>query len=177
MLLAALFLLLAIALAALVFVVTAFVFLLRDKVPYVPTPPWVIAWLSQHVRLDAGSTILELGCGDARVLCALVRANPGTRGIGYERNWWPYVLARIRSRGLPVEIRRDDFYKADLRDVRLVFCYLLTDVMPRVETFVRGNLQPGACFASYAFALPSWPPAQIIPNPKPKGSRLYIYNA
>jgi len=183
----ALFFVLGFAILAAVFAISSFVFLLRDRIPYVASPAWVIDWLAANIQLQPGSTIVELGCGDARVLRAIVKASPGIRAIGYERNWWPYLFARWRSpapygagqsRGGSVEIHRADFYKADLQMADVVYGYLLVDVMLRVEALLRSKLKPGARFYSYAFRLPNWEPEETIQNPtKPSGSKLFVYRA
>jgi len=173
-----LFFALGIAVLAVVFTISSLVFLLRDRIPYVASPAWVIDRLATKVELRPGTTIVELGCGDARVLRAIVRVRPGIRAVGYERNWWPYIFARWRCRGEPIEIHRSDFYKADLQTADVVYGYLLVDVMPRVEKLLRSKLKPGVRFYSYAFRLPNWEPVETILNPvKPSGSKLFVYRA
>lgn len=174
----ALFFALGFAILAAIFAISSLFFLLRDRIPYVASPAWVIDWLATNIQLRPGAIVVELGCGDARVLRALVRTRPDIRAIGYERNWWPYLFARWRNRGWPVEIRRADFYKADLQTADAVYGYLLVDVMPRVEKMLRSKMKSGARFYSYAFRLPTWEPVEIVSNPaKPSGSKLFVYRA
>jgi len=176
-LLAFLLLLLAAAVIALIFTLYMFVALVRDKVPYVATPHWTIDWLTDSLQLTT-ETVYDLGCGDGRVLKALKQKFPHIKAIGYERNWWPYVMAKIRNRSSGVEILNADFYQADLRDADVVFCYLIIAVMPRVEKLLRSQLKPGATVYSYGFTFPTWPPAERIVNPKkPQGSKINIYRA
>ncbi len=167
---------LVVALAALALSLNALVNMIRDRAPYVPTTDWAIDWMSKHLALRSGAVVYDLGCGDARVLIALARAFPGIRAIGYERNWWPYLLARWRSRGTSVEIRYGNFFRADLRDADVVFCFLIHSVMGKVERFLRPQIRPTAVVYSYGFRFPDWPPSDTIVNPaRPDGSRLLAY--
>lgn len=176
MLLALLWIILGITLLGLVFALNTLVSLLRDKVPYVPAPDWAIRWLSTNLRLPVGAVVVDIGCGDARVLRAILTTNPGTRAIGYERNWWPYFLAKARSRKTTMEVRRADFYRADLKDARVVFCFLVHGVMARVEKLLQEQLRPGVTVYSYGFRFPTWKPRDVIINSeRPQGSRLYVY--
>lgn len=182
MLIALLFLMLGASLIALVFALYALFSLMRDKVPYVSTPQWAIEWLCEHAPLPlqkggvGGGVVYDLGCGDARVLTAIKARHPDITAIGVERNWWPYFLARLRTRGTGVMIRHADFYKTDLRDADIVFCFLIHSVMPKVEQLLRAQLKPGATVYSYGFAFPTWQPSERIHNPaRPEGSKINVY--
>lgn len=178
MLIAFLFLFLAVSVIALVFALNTLVALLRDRVPYVPTRDWAIDWMVEHLDLADGAIVYDIGCGDARVLKALKKKHPGINAIGYEQAWWPVLLAKWRTRGTGVIIRHQSFYAADFHDATLVFCFLLNTLMPKVEAFLRPQLRSGATVCSYAFLMPNWPAAEVITNPdRPNGSKLYIYKA
>lgn len=160
----------------LVFAVNALWNFFRFKVPFVATPHWVIGWLVENLHPREGSIVYDLGCGDARVLAALKRRFPSIQAIGYEHSWWPYLLAKVQTHRSGIEIRRTDFYSADLRDANVVFCFLITSVMPRVEALLRSSLKPGAVVYSYGFRFPNWRPSEEIANPRrPHGSRLLVY--
>lgn len=176
MLLAFLFLLLLASLVALVYAVQTLVHLLRFRVPYVATPQWAIA----HVAELAGRAhdVADIGCGDARVLRAIEKKNTGATLTGYEAQWWPYVGARWRTWRAKsrVEVTHQNFWAIDLERHDFIFCYLLSDLMPKLEEKLRRELKPGARVASYGFTFPAWPPAEVITNPaKPQGSALHIY--
>lgn len=162
---------------ALILTFNAVVILLRVKVPYVRTPAWVVRWLKEHVRLQPGQTFVELGCGDAQVLAALAKQFPQARFIGYELSWWPFALARFRTKRLKnIEIRREDFYQADFTGVSGLFCYLLNTIMPKLKAVVGPQLQPGTMLYSYAFSFPDWTPEQALVKPgKQVGTRLWVY--
>lgn len=178
LLLLALLVILIAAATAFVFSVNALLCLLRDRVPYVPTPAWAIHWMVKHVHLTDGLKVYDLGCGDGRVLRALKGVRPGIVAIGFELAWWPYLLAKWRSRKSDIILRRQSFYRANLYDADVIFCFLMTSLMPKVEGALRGQLRSGTTIISYAFPFPTWQPAEVVTNPKkPNGSKLYIYRA
>lgn len=173
-----LLLILVAALVALVFALNALWSVIRNKVPYVPTPRWAVEWMAKHVGLSENAVVYDLGCGDARVLRALKKAHPSIRAIGYEIAWWPYLLARWRSRGTGVEIRHASYFHADLHDADLIFCFLLDAVMADTETLLRKQLKKGASVYSYGFRFPDWQASEEIRNPRPRGhSSLWVYRA
>lgn len=178
MVVAVLILILLLSTGWLIFSVVNFVSLLRDKVPYVATPAWVQDWLVAHVPLRDGMTVVDLGCGDGRMLRTLLTKNPRMKAIGYERNWWPYGKALWQSQGLPLTVLRKDFYRADLHDADVVYCFLMPAVMAKVERLLRAQLKPGSLVYSYAFPLPTWEPEQVVANPNlQRKSALYVYRA
>lgn len=127
-------------------------------------------------RLALGGVVCDLGCGDARVLIALKKKFPAIKATGYEAAWFPYLLARWRTRRTGVTIRHQNFYQANLQDPDVVFCFLIHSVMPKVEQLLRSQLKPGATVFSYGFVFPTWRPAERIVNPKnPSGSKINIY--
>jgi len=170
-----LYVLMAIAVVATIYVGYTFVTLLRDRVPYVPTPAWVIEWLTKNSAIPEQATVVDIGCGDGRVLRAFKQTFPTIQAIGYERNWYPYLLAKRAGRG-QINIRRQSFYQADLSEANVLYCYLLKSLMPKVAPILERQLKPGTIIYSYAFQFPGWTPKQVIPNPeKPEASKLYVY--
>lgn len=172
--------LLVFSILALVFALNMMVSLVRDKVPFVPTPQWAIDWMCQHPPLPiqggGQGVVYDLGCGDARVLVALKKRFHHITAIGYERNWWPFIIAKARARKTGVTVRRANFYTADLKDADIVFCFLIHSVMPKVEKLLRTKLKPGTTVYSYGFAFPNWSPVDRIVNPtNPGGSKINVY--
>lgn len=177
MLLAFLFIFLAGAIVAAVFSLNALVNTLRFGLPFVTTPDWAIDWLAEHLQLGPRDVVVELGCGDARFLSAVAKRHPEGKFIGIEIQWWPYILARWKTRNQPnVEIRLGDFLKQDLSSATVVYGFFITVMMPKVSDTLRHSLTAGAKVISFGFALPGWQPVEEIPNPlKPRGSKIRIY--
>ena len=114
------------------------------------------------VPMHPGDLLVDIGCGDGRVLRE-ARKRYGVRGLGFEVNPLAYVLARVKSLGAGgVEIRWGNFWKADLRDAAVVFCYLFPDVMRRLSEKLKAELRPGATVVSCNFPLPGWSPSRVL---------------
>ena len=128
------------------------------------------------VPMKAGQTLVDLGCGDGRVL-RQAQKQYMVRAIGYEINWLAFLKARLLSFGLKnVEIKRQDFWSADLTGADVVFCYLYPDVMKKLSAKLCTNLKPGAVIVSCNFILPGFEPSRVIrPAGALQGDPVYIY--
>ncbi len=122
--------------------------------------------------LSPETSFVDLGCGDGRLLRAMYRRF-GILGVGYEINPWAYVLARFKNflAGVPAEIRREDFFAANLKDYDLIFCYLFPDVLKDLAPKLRKEAKEGAVIVSANFPLPGWKPYLILKEEDP----IYFY--
>jgi SAM-dependent methyltransferase len=143
---------------------------------YVSTPRRRIVAILKSVGLQPGQLLVDLGCGDGRVLRHAQRCY-GVRAIGYELNPLAYSKARLQCLGRSgISIRRRNFMTVDLAAADVVFCYLFPDVMARLAAKLVAELKPGAVILSCNFALPGLVPLQIIrPGNLPGSDRVYIY--
>ena len=126
--------------------------------------------------LQPEQTLIDLGCGDGRLLTAATRRFRA-RAVGYEINPLAYVMARLRCLGNPrIEVRLKNFWKADLSAADVVFGYLYPDVMADLARKLQRELHPGAVFVSCNFPLPGKPPESIL---RPAGALhsdpIYVY--
>jgi len=75
-----------------------------------------------------------------------------------------------------VHIRRKNFWKTDLSDADVIFCYLFPDVMDDLAQKLSAELKPGASIISFNFPLPGFSPGKTL---HPEGSLhndpIYIY--
>lgn len=110
--------------------------------------------------LKPGMKIIDLGSGVGNLLFAA--AERGADAVGYELN--PFLVAvnnlLIRKKGLKDRVRvvLKSLYDADLKDVDVVFAFLLPEPMKRLEQKLFTELKPGALILSYAFPLPNHKP-------------------
>jgi len=129
-------------------------------VPYVPTPPEVVARMIQLAELRQGDVVYDLGCGDGRIVIAAVKA-PGVRGVCVEID--PDRLATARSdaeqAGVADRIRfvEGDLFKVPLTGATVVTLYLLPDVNLRLRPRLR-RLPAGTRVVSHAFDMGDWFP-------------------
>ena len=128
------------------------------------------------VPMAPGQLLVDLGCGDGRVL-RRANARYGVRAVGYELNLMAYLRARVQSLGKPgVRIIRGNFWKTDLGCADVVFCYLFPDVMGRLAQKIRSEVKPGTLVVSCNFALPGFTKGRVL---RPAGGLhhdpIYIY--
>lgn len=145
---------------------------------YVSTSRQRIAAALAAVPMAPGDLLVDLGCGDGRVL-RMARRQYGIRSVGYELNPLAWAKARLLCAFRPgIEIRMRNFWSADLTGAQVVFCYLFPDVMARMAKKLAVELGAGATVVSCNFPLPGWRPERVL---RPGGSRhndpIYIYRA
>ena len=127
--------------------------------------------------MRADQTLVDLGCGDGRVLRE-AQKRYGVRTIGYEINPLAYLKARLFSLGPnKINIKRENFWEADLTGADVVFCYLNPDVMKRLAVKLKSGLKPGAIVVSNNFPLPALVPSMVLrPESSLHNDPMYIYH-
>jgi SAM-dependent methyltransferase len=144
---------------------------------YVSTSRAKIAAFIDAVPMRADQTLIDLGCGDGRVLRE-AQKRYGVHTIGYEINPVACLKARLSSFGpYNIKIRRENFWEADLSVADVVFCYLYPDVMKKLAAKLAADLKPGTVVVSSNFSLPGFVPSRVL---RLESSRhndpMYIYH-
>ena len=140
--------------------------------------PWVPIWSSDVQRflrlagVRPGQRVVDLGCGDGRVVAAAARA--GADATGYEVCLVPYLLALWRTRlGRLGHVRFRDFWVVNLREADVVYVFLMSKVYPKLQAKLERELKPGAKVVTYVWGLPGWTPVRVDTTPgRPK---LFLY--
>ena len=143
---------------------------------YVATARRRIAAVLAALDLQPGDRLVDLGCGDGRVLRSAVR-RCALRAEGYELNPLAYALARLLCLGKgSITLHRQNFWQADLSAADVVFCYLFPDVMAPLARKLCRELKTGSTVVSCNFPLPGWVPELVL---RPGGALIndpvYIY--
>jgi SAM-dependent methyltransferase len=143
---------------------------------YVSTSRKKIAAFIDAVPMKADQVLVDLGCGDGRVLRE-ARKRYGIRTIGYEINPLAYLKARLFSLGFSkIKIERQNFWEADLSGVDVVYCYLYPDVMKKLAAKLKSGLKAGAIVVSSNFPLPELIPSKILhPESSLHIDPMYVY--
>lgn len=130
-----------------------------------------------HVPMKANELLVDIGCGDGRVLREAVRRY-GVRALGFEVNPLAYLLAQIRTIALKgIEVKMRNFWKTDIRAADVVFCYLFPDVMERLAGKLEAELRPGTRVVSCNFSLPGWRHSEVLyPQSNLHGDPIYLYH-
>jgi len=143
---------------------------------YVSTTRTRIAAFIDTVPMKKGQILVDLGCGDGRVLRQAWK-NCQVTAVGFEVNLLAYLKARMLSIGLKqVKIRRQNFWSQNLAGADIIFCYLYPDVLQKLSAKLKAELKPGAWVVSCNFSLPGFTPLRVL---RPGGSLhndpLYVY--
>ncbi|MDL1955718.1 MAG: class I SAM-dependent methyltransferase [Candidatus Desulfofervidus auxilii] len=125
----------------------------------------------EYINLKPGQIVYDIGCGDGRFLRAVVKKYK-VKAIGYEINPWAYFLAKIYCLAYPeIKIYFANFWRKNLSDADLVFCYLFPDVMKKLRKKLEVELKPDTWVVSCNFPIPGWEPKKVIYE----GDPIYIY--
>lgn len=124
--------------------------------PYVPTLTPQVKIALDMIDLKKGQTLLELGCGDGKVLIAA--AQRGWNAVGYEINPILAFIAWLRTRryGKQVTVRWGDMWRSDTWDRRAdgIFVFILPQHMPKLDGKIKAWQQKPLKLVSFAFKMP-----------------------
>ena len=139
--------------------------------PYLPTlNPQVKAALDL-VDLKPGQTLLELGCGDGKVL--LAAAERDLRVIGYELNPLLALIAWLRTRQhrQDIKIIWGDFWHQTWPPAEGIFVFLVARYMTKLDQKIEKYPYKPVKLVSFAFKIPG-----RRPSASQKGIFLYKYH-
>ena len=130
-------------------------------VPYVPTPPDVVAGMLKLAGVKSGDFVIDLGCGDGRIV-VMAAQKFGARGKGVDFNPTRIEEAQQNARQAEVTNRvqfvQGDFFEADLREATVVTLYLLPDINLKLRPKLLKELKVGSRIVSHSFDMGEWEP-------------------
>lgn len=141
-------------------VVLLFGFVVLFGAPYLPTRRQQINDALDLLALKPGQTLLELGCGDGRVL--LAAAKRGIRSVGYELNPLLVLIAwavTLRYRSL-VKVRLGNYWHKSWPDADGVYVFLLDKYMQKLDRKLTNEFKKPVKLVSFAFKIPNKKPAK-----------------
>jgi len=146
----------------LVIVLPAYLVPLAYGLPPTPTQPARIRKALKLANLQPGETLYDLGAGNGRVL-VIAAKEFGARAVGIEAGPVQCVQARMNARfnrvRSQVRVKRGNFFKSDLSEADVVFAYLTSNYVPRLEAQLVKQLKPDARVVTISFDFPNWEPA------------------
>lgn len=123
----------------------------RDA-PLFPTPAAALAELPRHLRLQAGASVLDAGCGLGHGLRAWHGLYPEARLHGVEWSWLWSSAARLWCPW--AHIRRGDMWSQDWSNHDVIYVFQRPESMPRVWDKACREMCPGSKVVSLAFEIP-----------------------
>jgi hypothetical protein len=148
--------------------------LFRGQAPFISTNKKIIKKAVEKIQLNVGETVYELGCGRALFLKSLAKKFPAARYRGVEHSLLPYWLAKLQNAVAKskIEIIKDNFFKINLSDANLIYCYLNPKMMEELSLKIKSECRPGTKIISYQFSLPG---ARLEKFIKDGSKRIYFY--
>jgi SAM-dependent methyltransferase len=134
---------------------------LHLDVPYVPTPPEVVAKMLEMAHAGKGDLLYDLGCGDGRIVITAA-LHYGIRGVGFDMN--PERIKECNENAAAAKVTNlvkfieQDLFQADFHEASVVTLYLLTSVNLRLRPILLSVLRPGTRVVSHDFAMDTWEP-------------------
>ncbi len=123
--------------------------------PYVPTLKSQRVDAFELLNLKPGQTLLELGCGDGRVLN--FAASKGIKSVGYELNPLLFIIAKVltwRNRR-SVSVRYGNFWTVNWPQADGIYVFALAKYMKRLDKKITQEYKyKKVKLVSYTFAIP-----------------------
>ena len=134
-------------------VLACFSFVLIFGPPYLPTLNKQVETALDMAELSAGETLLELGCGDGKVL--LAAAKRGYKGVGYELNPILVIVCWLRTRRYRqlVTVRWGNFLTQGWPPTDAIFVFGLQRIMPEVDKKIMQFKHKPVKLVSFAFVI------------------------
>jgi hypothetical protein len=147
-------------------------------VPYVPTPPEVVAKMLAMAKVKRNDIVYDLGSGDGRIIITAAQQY-GSRGVGYELDPKRVQEANENARvaGVLDRVRfiKKDLFEADLREATVVTLYLLPEVNLKLRPKLLQELKPGTRIVSHNYGLGDWDPIKTERLDTGRGEHLVFY--
>ena len=155
--------------------------------PFNPTADDAIAAALRLAALVPSDVLLDLGCGDGRLLLAAACSCPGVRARGVEAD--AELVRRARARvseaaasgdasvaaaAARVSVEQGDACAASASDVSVVFVYLVPRGLELVRPLLDAVRRRGGRVVSNMFRVPGWAhdAHEVV-----RGCNVYLYNA
>jgi len=135
-------------------IVCCFGFVLFSGAPYLPTLNKQVKVALKLAKLKKGDTIIELGCGDGKVLIAA--AQQGLKAVGYELNPVMFLIAWFRTRVYrqQVKVIFGNFWHKQWPEAEAIYVFLLPRLMDQLDKKIT-QLPNQYVVISFAFKFPN----------------------
>lgn len=146
-------------------------------VPYVPTPPEVVAKMLELAKPTAKDTLYDLGSGDGRIVIAAAKEY-GVQGVGFDLN--PQRIREsnenARRAGVTERVKfvEQDLFEVDLSGASVVTLYLLPEVNAKLLGKFQKELKPGTRVVSHNYPIGKWEPKNVV-ELESGGVTHYVY--
>ena len=132
----------------------------RLDVPFVPTPPEVVAKMMELGRVTKNDFVLDLGSGDGRIAIAAARIGARAMGVDIDPERIREATENAKKAGVSdrVTFRQQNLFNTNIGEATVLTMYLLTHVNLELRPRVLKELPPGRRVVSHAFDMGDWKP-------------------
>lgn len=137
--------------------------MVNSLAPFVPSRPEVVKKMLEIAYVGPKDTVIDLGCGDGRILIAAVKDFGVERAIGYEmrKDLYKQTLNDIKKQNLEdnITLINDDLLKADLSQATVITLYLTTSGNERLKPKLEKETKNRSRIVSHDFSITGWRPS------------------
>jgi cyclopropane fatty-acyl-phospholipid synthase-like methyltransferase len=145
-------------------------------VPYVPSPQEVVDAMLKLAGVKNTDTVIDLGCGDGRIVVTAVKKFGAKRAIGYDLD--PDRIAEAnenaKQNGVAdkVQFIEKNLFDAEIASASVITLYLLPGVNEKLKPRLLKELKPGTRIVSHSFSMGDWQP---VKQEDIGGRRIYLW--
>ena len=148
-------------------------------VPYVPTPFGVIRDMLKIADLKEDEILMDLGCGDGRVLVIAAKEFKAYAiGIELRKDLVDKAINNIKRNKVEekVFIINGSFFEISLSPANVIFLYLLTSVNEKLKPKIKAEVDKGTRIVSHDFEITGWKPYKIEEiQESGRTHKIYLY--
>jgi len=128
--------------------------------PFRPTPMDLVARMLALADVGPGDRLVDLGCGDGRIVIAAAQRGAFAHGIDIDpaRIDEAETAARAAGVGDRVSFAQGDLFAGHLGEYSVVSLFLLPSANRWLEGKLQSELREGARVVGHAFPMPNWAP-------------------
>ena len=128
--------------------------------PYWPTSPEVVEAMLDLAAIRPGEQLLDLGCGDGRIVVAAALRGAEALGVDIDPLRVAEAEAAARAAGVTerARFRQEDLFATPLDAADVVSLYLLHHVNGWLRPRLAAEARPGTRIVSHAFGFEDWEP-------------------
>lgn len=141
-----------------IFLLLSMAFAAISAAPWVPSRSKDLNRILKLADIKKGEQVYDLGCGDAKIVCAF--AKEGANAVGFEASLLQYFYACLRmfwlrliNNNFNAKIKFRDFWNEDLRDADVVYIFLMQRVYPKLKQKLEKELKKGSRVIVYVWPI------------------------
>ncbi len=134
------------------------------NVGFVPTPHSKVETMLNLVNLMPGDYLIDLGCGDGRIVIEAAKRGAFAHGIDLDplridESWENAKNADVLEK---VSFEENNIFNVELSQATIISTYLLDEINEALIPKFFKELQPGTRIVSYSFRMGEWEPDVVV---------------